>query len=284
MWTSANELPPGYHRQPSLSPTEQITCPKVYKPKQLLILGCLLIFPLLACAGENFWSPQVPEQRLALGTLNPFYAPNEVGVTVDYSLSPDWSVACLHLFSQHTTWDFPLAPTADPGTAEAPPVPGPNDRSVGEVSAGGFDVIELRRRFSHQNIRTMRSQKRLEYYGAIGVMLFHGYQWRGTQSAEKLKIYNAVYENSNYTAEIELPPFQSLAVGAGASLYLLGAGFVSFGFSYTGRDRVATYKVSSTDPKVSQQEMELEVGTTSWELLHPRGSYLYTRLVVGYAF
>jgi len=243
---------------------------------------CLLCFPLSAFARGSFWSPEVPEQRLA---VSPWVSiiPGDFGVITDYSLNPYWSVAWLHQFGHHTisyhARDQPASPDY-PGAIYGKEQSWEYTR---EINAPGFDIFEVRLRFSHQNTRTLRRRKRLECYGAIGVLMYHGFSRRMVIHGKKVPIGETVYEDSNYTLVGELPPFQSLSVGGGLHFYLLGSLFAALGINYPMLHRYPTYRVTSTDPNVSRHDL-IQVLNGVRPYGNEGGAGAMIRVELGYAF
>jgi len=246
--------------------------------KLSVFLGCCLILPLVASAEGSFWMPQAPKQRLAISTWANFLQ-GDLGVVADYSLGPDWSAALLHRFGSH----YPLDSAASYGDpANTLEIDGKklSYQATGDVNNGGFDVFELRRRFSHQNTRTLGNNKRVEYYGALGIFMYHGFSTGLTVQGERFLINEKLYENSNLTVTGERPPFKSLSVGAGVHYFLVGSWFTSLGFTYPLSEKPAQYQISSTDPNVSREELDQQLP----DLTRDSGVGSILIFVLGYAF
>jgi len=221
------------------------------------LAGCLIL-PLVAWAEGSFLEPQVPKNRFSISTWNHTLL-SDTGVLADYSLDPDWSVAWLHRFADRYSLGRTVSPEPYTTPCHQPCWEKLSNQATGYVNYGGFDAVEVRRRFSHHNTQIMQNTQRMEYYGALGVHRYHGFTMKQEVHGEQVWVNQTIYQDTNYTVEGELPPYQSLSVGAGGRLYLAGSWFTTLGFTYPLAAKFPKYRITSTDPKVTQQELDQQM-------------------------
>jgi len=236
--------------------------------KSLLLLACLSVVPWAAQAGGMIHGAAVPEQKLALGVWTTTYQ-GHLGAIIDYSFSQNWGVAWVRRFGERYNYAQPAHPAAT------------SNYSTSQES-GGFTALELRRRFYHSNTEVIGNG--IELYGALGVLQFHGFKMKETLSADQLFLNQKLYEDSNYTMEVEQAPFRTATVGFGVNGFLYSSWFGSFGMLLPVQGQPPSYRYSSTDPQVDLEDVKQEVNSHRSDYPNPLGVGASINLVAGYAF
>jgi len=226
--------------------------------RRLAPLCCLVIVfwmvPLFAQGAELTEDPPTLHRGLSLGLWLNGIIPElglpiqgQIGGTLGYELNPPWGASFSHRSGAHYSMQaLPASPYDYSHEGE---------RLFWENK--GFDLLELRRKFYSNDTWLPLDQS--EYYLSLGVLKFYGETSRYTRTGKKIYINDKLYENSNLSIETNQAPFQSATLGAGLNVLTDSPLFISVGLFYPVKQPTPAYRVSSTDPKVAQSDMDQEV-------------------------